>query len=168
LAYLQAVCKPSKEGAECEYLNKICLNIRALPDDCEEAKKAHLMLRTIDLANETTPLFVHPEMRPEFHFSCPQSERLREVETLVSSVSALHAKINDRLATALSIQAEAEDNPQVDYFSHYFGQSFGPSLVASAWLGYLIGCALGRWDIHGKRIKSSRKDYLHWPCLSQC
>lgn len=80
------------------YLNRICLTIEKLPNDSMEAKKAHLLLRALDTANETTCLFVFPGKCREFQLAHSKEERAKEAEALLSQVHSLHSSVNATIA----------------------------------------------------------------------
>jgi hypothetical protein len=129
------------------YLNKICLPTREIPTDSIRAKKAHELLRAIDLANENTHLFVCPKHRPEFQLERSADQRATVAERLLSAVDELRAEIDRILQNSLHFQNREVRNRRVDYYSHYFGDSFSPHLVGSTWVTYALGTAFGRWDI---------------------
>lgn len=129
------------------YLNKICLPTGALPHESAIAKEIHQRLRAMDQANENTHLLVCPNTRIEFLLSDPVEARATAAEQQLSHIEGLRSANNDVISKALQLGPDEHGITKVDYYAHYFSESFSAHLVGSTWASYLVGVIFGRWDI---------------------
>ena len=129
------------------YLNKICLPTDRISIIDDKAKEAHETLRKIDQANENTSLFVCPNSRLEFDPECTIKNREFIVESLISNVNDIRNRIDDDIYECLNVTDRDDENKAVDYYLHYFGESYSEFLFATTWISYALGSIFGRWDI---------------------
>lgn len=129
------------------YLNKVCLPSVAIPHESHVAMEIHQQLRAMDQANENTHLLVCPTTRREFALGVPAESRIAEAEQQLQYVDDLRSANDTSISKSLQLSMDVRGHTKVDYYAHYFSESFSGRLVGCTWISYLLGIAFGRWDI---------------------